>query len=216
MEELHLGSPQLSMKRGTMYGSLPQDSLVGLSPREKRRISGEALKIPTVTGGRSPGPQRRRISSYNGTPLTSAGDRLLTRSRSEDPAAVPSYMQGTQATKRKTVGLRHGIPMDHSTDSLPKVPLEVKSYGPPMFLPPLYSQKRTQLQFTDYSRSGKEVAGDREAMVWEKDQIRTCRYVRRKGSIVDPAPVVDIRRSLDPANPGDHLNDRKDQYTPTL
>ncbi|PIK55739.1 hypothetical protein BSL78_07350 [Apostichopus japonicus] len=192
MEDMHLSSPQLSMKRGTMYGTLPQDSLVGLSPREKRRVSGG--HVPAIV--QSPSPQRRRVSSFTGrgNQQDSTGDRLLSRGRSEDPA--PSYMQGTQSTRRKTVGLRHNMSIDE-TDGAPREPLEVKSYGPPMFLPPLYSQKKPQLQLIDYSKSGRSVAEDREAVVWEKEQIRKCRYVRRRGSIVDPTPEVDLRTSLD-------------------
>lgn len=185
MEELHLSSPQLSMKRGTMYGRLPQDSLVGMSPREKRRVSGEISKVM----GTKP-VERRRVSSYEGT-TTPLEERLMKRSQSEDP--VPSYMQGTQATKRKTVGLRHSMTMERNAVS-PREPLPVKSYGPPMFLPPLFSQKKTPLQQNDFSKSGKELAEDRAPQAWQTEQIRKCRYVRRKGSIVDPTPVVDIRR----------------------
>ncbi len=161
-------SAPLAVKRMGMYGTLPEDYFILMGRKENPVLNGATGK----------------------------------KTRPEDGTKIkgrPSYMQPTQTSRRKDLGMAY---LKRPTARKVVLPTEtesnnIKLYGPPVSLPSVQQETKRQVkQQSEVSERhglipgetvGKKIAKERQVTEKEMNQIRsTCRYVRRKGSCVDP------------------------------
>ncbi len=169
-------TPALSMKLSGNYGKLPSDAIVGLDRRDL------------------PPSLRRKGNGLN----TSPGRQ------------VPSYMQCTQTSQRKDLGMNAKRMTKPTETKAEHGDLELKGYGAPTKLPSFYKNSQQPKQVHSAAQPGNvsnapsqksttgyvplDIAKSREVTAKELAQINeSCRYVRRKGSLVDPPPFYNKR-----------------------
>ena len=160
-------NPALTLKNSGSYGKLPSDAIVGLDRRDL------------------PPSLRRKGNGLNTSPARQ----------------VPSYMQGTQTSQRKDLGMNVKRLTKPAEIKEEHEDLELKGYGAPTKLPAFYQNSQQPKQGP--SQPGHvsnvtpqksttayvplEVGKSRQVTAKELTQInKSCRYVRRKGSLVDP------------------------------
>ena len=163
-------SAPLAVKRMGMYGTLPEDYFVQLGRRENPMLNGTT---------------KRKVTQ---------GDKI--------PNGRPRYMQPTETSRRKDLGMGY---IERPKVNMVEVKVEVKKpepiklYGPPMSFPAVNGGHPKKLRPVDHAKVadnlppvpgqsiGTRIARERRVTSPELEQIRsTCRYVRRKGSIVEP------------------------------
>lgn len=158
-------TPALSLKQSGNFGKLPGDAIVGMDRRD----------LP---------PSLRRKGVAN----TSSGRQ------------VPSYMQGTQTSDRKDLGMNVKRLTKPAQTKAEDGIHELKGYGAPTKLPSLYENSTQQKQVASVTQPGQisnaspqngyaplQIGKSREVTAKELTQInKSCRYVRRKGSLIDP------------------------------